>query len=1001
MGKNGAMKSPVSLIAGQPAIRSTVRRVPFIAAGCATLYLGSVKAKADAFSWLGGPGEFNSWGNWRDFKNESFNPPIANPLHRVPGASDIVGFPQDLGAYTVTIDTATVFGTAIFDRFDGSVVTLNITGSFQLGDSQIANIRMTGGGVARSSKLLIYDSVLSGVRGEFTNLDIRHNSPPGGSALTLQNKAALTSSGPLAVAGIVTLDDGTWTHTGIIPGGQVQLLNGSRLTVREANAADAPSIPRLNVSGGSTVDMDKIQARVDASGQASVTFKRAVLYSEPSFQTPAAFSGGGTTLTVSDQLTVMGGPLQFKSGGRLQTVKLSHDQGAFSTEAIDSGSAVNVTGLLDSGTLAAKSGGSAAVATARNSTLQAVDAGSTLTFNTLEFAAGGNIRCQATAGGVLSGGAISAGQGQGSIVVTNAGSRLMLSGNLEVANVQLNVEDGGRVDCALAAFGGGNFVNATVTGANSLLLARKGMILGDRPGTVPFNVSAAGRVQSGAAGESGTSTAIGLIGGADARVFITGGGVFDARLNAELGVGVAAKGQATVNTGGRLLASNLTLGALTGGDGTVTGNGSGSSLEVQETLRVGGEGLGKLNLLSQFLAVANDVQVGDSAADNILTVSGGAELRFANALFAGNKGRGTLRVTDGGRVTGSGSQPRIGIGEELTTANGTLEISGAGSRVNGSANGYIVVGSAGKGTLSVTGGGVLDAGFGVIGGAGGANGTATVSGAGSQWNLGDSLDVGGFNEAVPGTLTVADSAAVRVTRFMGLTSAGVVTLNGGSISVGAGDAAPGTLRVGAGGVMRYGGRVTGGKVIQGLGGRILPGQSPGTARMEAGFEQQAGAVLEMEIAGTTAGTLYDQLIVTGNATLNGNLVVLFTNGYAPAQGQVFDLVSAGSVTGSFANVTIEGLQAGFQHQMRTMSDGRVQLVAQNAGTASTQPVKAELSIEYVSGLVSVSYPAELTGWILQASPNLATVAWTTVDAPGHRLTVAPSTNRRYFRLAKP
>jgi T5SS/PEP-CTERM-associated repeat protein len=1001
MGKNGAMKFPVSLIAGKPVFRPAARRVPFIAAGCAALYFGSAEAKADAFLWLGGPGEFSSWGNWRDVQNQTFNPPNANPLHRTPGASDIVAFPQDQGPFTVSIDTATVFGTAIFDRFDGSVVTLNITGTYQMGESQLANIRMTGDGTARSNNFLIYDSVLSGVRGEFSNLRIKHHPPLSVPALTLQNDATLVTSGLQEFTGMATLDTGRWTHTGIIPGGEVRVLNESSLTVREVNAADAPSTPKLTVSDRSTVDMDNIQARVDATGASSVTFKRAVLYSEPAFQIPASFSGPGTTLTVSDQLMVMGGPLQIKSGGRLQTVKLSHDQGAFSTESIDSGSAVNVTGLLDSGTLAAKSGGSAAVATARNSTLQAVDAGSSLTFNSLEFAAGGNISCQATAGGVISGGAISAGLGQGSIAVRNAGSRLTLSGNLEVANVQLNVEDGGRVDCALAAFGGGTFANATVTGANSFLLARRGMILGDRPGTMTLTVSAAGRVQTGLASEPGTSTAIGFIGGADGRLLINSGGVFDARLNAEAGVGVEAKGQVTVNTGGRLLASNLTLGSLAGGDGTVTGNGSSSSLEVQETLRVGGEGLGRLNLFSQFVTVANAVHVGDSSANNTLTVSGGSELRFANALTAGNKGRGLVRLTTGGIITGTGAQPLIGIGEESSAAAGTLEIDGAGSRVNGSGSGLILVGTTGQGTLLVSNGGAIDVAGGSVGGAGGSNGTATVTGAGSQWNLVKSLDVGGFSEAVPGTLTVANSAVVRVGKFMGITSAGVVTLNGGSINVGAGSAAAGMLRVGAGGVLKYGGRVTGGKVLQALGGVIQPGQSPGIARMEAGFEQEAGAVLEMEIAGVTAGTLYDQLIVTGSATLNGNLVVRFTNGYAPAQGQVFDLVTAGSVSGSFANVTIEGLQAGFQHQMRTMPDGRVQLVAQNAGVASTQPVEAKISIEYVNGLVAVSYPAELTGWILQASPDLATGAWSTVNAPGHRLTVVPGTGRRFFRLIKP
>lgn len=980
-----------------------VFKSPFVAVkrwhlvmGCAVVHLaGALSARADAFSWLGGTGDFNNWGNWRDFKNQSFDPPMANPLRRTPGAGDIVAFPQDQGAFTVTIDTAGVAGTAIYDSFTGSVVTLNVTGSYQMGESQLANIRLTGGGVARSNKILLHGSVLSGVRAEFANLDL-------GGTLTLQDQAELATSGPLNFTAAATLDNGAWTHVGIMPGGEIHLLNGSRLTVRENSEADPPSTPRLRVEGGSIVDMDDIQARVDASGAASVTFKQAVLYSEPAFLNPAAFSGGGTMLTVSDHLLVMGGPLQFRGGGRLQAVNLSHDQGAFSTEAMDSGSALNVTGLLDGGTVSAKNGATASVATARNSTLEAAGVGSTLAFNVLESDAGGRVGFNASAGGVLSGGSIRAGVGQGNGTIRNAGSRLALSGNLEVANVGLTVEDGGRVDCALAAFGGGTSANITVTGANSLLLARKGLILGDRSGTSTLTVSETGRVQTGAPGETGAATAIGLEGGADARLFITGGGVFDARLDAELGIGVAAKGQMTVGTGGRVLAANLTLGALAGGDGAAAGNGAGGSIEVEETLRVGGEGMGRLTLNTQFIAVAKAVQVGDSAADNLLTVAGGAEMRFADALLIGSQGRGTVRVTTSGLITGTGSQAHIVLGEQTSAAAGMLEISGAGSRVAAPASGVMVVGSSGQGTLQVTEGGALELAIASIGGAGGSTGTATVSGAGSQWTLTNSLDVGGFGQPVPGTLTVAQSGMARVNRFLGVTSAGVIALNGGSLSVGAGDAAPGTLRVGAGGTLKLGGRVTGGKVIIGPGGKFLPGRwSPGTARLEAGFEQQAGGVLEMEIAGTDPGTSYDQIAVTGSAALNGELVVRFTNGCAPAQGQVFDLVSAGTVTGSFAAVTIEGLQAGFQHQVRTLPDGRFQLVAQTAGTASTSPAPPELSIENLHGLVVVSWPLELTGWNVQTSPGLSAGAWTTQEAPEHRLTLAPGTDRQFFRLVKP
>jgi T5SS/PEP-CTERM-associated repeat protein len=50
------------------------------------------------------------------------------------------------------------------------------------------------------------------------------------------------------------------------------------------------------------------------------------------------------------------------------------------------------------------------------------------------------------------------------------------------------------------------------------------------------------------------------------------------------------------------------------------------------------------------------------------------------------------------------------------------------------------------------------------------------------------------------------------------------------------------------------------------------------------------------------------LVVNGDATLAGTLVLQFVNGFAPRQGNSFDLIDvAGTVTGAFANVEVRGL----------------------------------------------------------------------------------------------
>ena len=64
------------------------------------------------------------------------------------------------------------------------------------------------------------------------------------------------------------------------------------------------------------------------------------------------------------------------------------------------------------------------------------------------------------------------------------------------------------------------------------------------------------------------------------------------------------------------------------------------------------------------------------------------------------------------------------------------------------------------------------------------------------------------------------------------------------------------------------------------------------------------------IAGSTAGTGYDQLQITGTATLAGTLNVSLIGGYTPPSGTSFKLLSYGSHSGTFSNVTGTGLPNG-------------------------------------------------------------------------------------------
>ena len=93
------------------------------------------------------------------------------------------------------------------------------------------------------------------------------------------------------------------------------------------------------------------------------------------------------------------------------------------------------------------------------------------------------------------------------------------------------------------------------------------------------------------------------------------------------------------------------------------------------------------------------------------------------------------------------------------------------------------------------------------------------------------------------------------------------------------------------------------------------------------------AVITIDVSGESN---FDQLLIKGNATLDGKLVLNFSNGYAPQQGDTFAFLQSATSSGQFANVVIQGLAPGFDFDVTT-SNGNTQLIANNDGVATTEP----------------------------------------------------------------
>ncbi len=99
-----------------------------------------------------------------------------------------------------------------------------------------------------------------------------------------------------------------------------------------------------------------------------------------------------------------------------------------------------------------------------------------------------------------------------------------------------------------------------------------------------------------------------------------------------------------------------------------------------------------------------------------------------------------------------------------------------------------------------------------------------------------------------------------------------------------------------------GGGISGGGQMN-FDGDLSPGASPAAITLDGNALLASTSRLKIELGGTTAGTQYDQVNVTGNLNIqNSTLQVLLINGFVPHAGDVFHILNWGSLTGSFATV---------------------------------------------------------------------------------------------------
>ena len=336
------------------------------------------------------------------------------------------------------------------------------------------------------------------------------------------------------------------------------------------------------------------------------------------------------------------------------------------------------------------------------------------------------------------------------------------------------------------------------------------------------------------------------------------------------------------NTGNNTLASdfistnglNLTLTKSDAGTWVLTGN-----IVLSNSLSVAG---GRL----QIGAGTNG-----SLSANSVTVSSGAEFALGrdddlnfNIPIGGSYGN--FRKTGAGKLTWTGANT---YGGKTTVDDGILLNANTGSRA-----------------LTVNGG-VFD-----LNGANRVAGQVVLSGGvitnSSSGN--NNYFAGSATELQSGTVAARIGGGGALVK----TTSGTVTLTGGNTFLGGSTVSNGTLILKSPGTLvsavvvnggTFGGSGTVDDMLTINGGTHAPGASPGVMTVTSNYMLNANGTLQIEIFGTTPGTQYDQLKVTGASSvvsLAGALQVITTN--TLAVGTTFGIITntgTQAVSGAFAN----------------------------------------------------------------------------------------------------
>ncbi len=764
---------------------------------------------------------------------------------------------------------------------------LSVTGSDTLTAVVIAGGTLTGTGTLAAGSQVIWSS--GAIAGSITNAG----------TLTATAGGTETLTGTLTNSGSIVVDSGVVIYQGD-PSSGASIINqaGATFDLQGTAYLDNAYINNSVYVGGTFTNAGTLE-KSTGTGIATMGYalvdSGAIAVDSATLDPTGGVTGTNATITVASGATYLmtgtyTGSFSGSGAGTASLTGITAGSGGVSLNF--TGSTLQWTGgtltgpATNLGTLTAATSGLTLAGTLTNSGSIVVDSGVTIYQG--DPSSGASIINQAGATFDLQGTAyLDNAYTNNSIYVggtfTNAGT-LENSTGTGIATLGYALNNSATVTAAagtLALSAGGTWSGATSVGGTVALTG----------GTLTLNAGASVAPVPGGSGTlQVTGGALSLTGSDMVTNVVIAGGTLT-------GTGTLAAGSQVTWTSGAISGSITNAGTLTataGGTETLTGTltNSGSIVVDSGVTIYQSDPSSGASIINQAGATF-DLQ-GTAYLDNAYT---------NNSVYTGGTftNVGTLEKSTG---TGTAS-----LGYALSNTgmvnveSGTLYQSGSFSNFSGT----ILTG----GTYSVSGTGQFE-----FAGANIVTNAATIVLDGPSSAIIDTSNgnaLAGFTtNAAGGQFTVQDGASF--TTAVALSNAGGITVSGGSTltvsgafgqSGGSTTLAQGTLTSTTSTVTLTGGLLSGTGTVKGnvsnTGAQISPGttNAAGTLTIQGTYTQGTGGTLDIALGGLGAGVGYDQLAVTGTASLGGTINISTINGYVPTVNTSFQVLTFASKTGNF------------------------------------------------------------------------------------------------------